>query len=74
MTDEEKNVGTERWPSKENIVSLFSLAGYSRLHIHSHWQNKQNQLRAMVNLVKGATPGDAFVFYCELLRHFAFFG
>jgi hypothetical protein len=21
----------------------------------------------MVNLVKGATPGDAFVFYCELL-------
>ena len=23
MTDEEKNVGTERWPSKENIVSFF---------------------------------------------------
>ncbi|KAF8492190.1 caspase domain-containing protein [Russula emetica] len=39
MTDEEKNVGTEHWPSKENI------------------------LRAMDNLVRGATPGDAFVFY-----------
>ncbi len=23
MTDEEKNVGTEHWPSKENIVSFF---------------------------------------------------
>ncbi len=22
MTDEEKNVGTEHWPSKENIVSF----------------------------------------------------
>ncbi|KAF8469276.1 caspase domain-containing protein [Russula ochroleuca] len=39
MTDEEKNVGTEHWPSKENI------------------------LRAMDNLVRDATPGDAFVFY-----------
>lgn len=27
MTDEEKNVGTERWPSKENIVRF----GFSRV-------------------------------------------
>jgi hypothetical protein len=27
MTDEEKNVGTEHWPSKENIVSLFFSRG-----------------------------------------------
>ncbi|KAN0118334.1 Caspase domain containing protein [Russula decolorans] len=39
MTDEEKNAGTEHWPSKENIF------------------------RAMDNLVRDATPGDAFVFY-----------
>jgi hypothetical protein len=70
MTDEKKNVGTKHWPSKENIVSYFFLAGCSRLHIHSRWQNKQIQFRAMDNLVTGATPGDAFVFYCELLRHF----
>lgn len=25
----------------------------------------------MDNLVRDATPGDAFVFCCELLRHFA---
>lgn len=31
MTDEEKNMGTERWPSKENIVSIF--AECSRLDI-----------------------------------------
>jgi len=38
MTDEEKNLGTERWPSKENIVSyfFFFLEGRSPLHIHSH--------------------------------------
>lgn len=68
MTDEEKNVGTEHWPSKENIVS-FVLVGCSRLHIHLHWQI---QLRAMDNLVRDATPGDAFVFYCVLLRHISF--
>jgi hypothetical protein len=76
MTDEEKNAGTEHWPSKENIVSyifFFSRgARSSRLHIHSHWQNKLIQFRAMDNLVRDATPGDAFVFYCELLRHFVF--
>jgi hypothetical protein len=27
MTDEEKNVGTEHWPSKENIVSFFFSRG-----------------------------------------------
>jgi hypothetical protein len=73
MTDEEKNVGTEHWPSKENIVSdyfFFSRGARlpcSWLHIHSHWKNNQIQLRAIDNLVGGATPGDAFVFYCELL-------
>ena len=36
MTDEEKNVGTEHWPSMENIVSFFLiLAGFSRLHIQA---------------------------------------
>jgi N-acetylmuramoyl-L-alanine amidase len=30
MTDEEKNVGTERWPSKENIVSFFFLSRGTR--------------------------------------------
>jgi hypothetical protein len=70
MTDEEKNVGTEHWPSKKNIVSFFFLAECP--HIHSHWQNKQIKLLAMDNLVRGATPGDAFVFFCELLRYFAF--
>ena len=38
MTDEEKNVGTEHWPSKENIVSFFFHARCPRLHIHSLWQ------------------------------------
>ena len=34
MTDEGKNVGTEHWPSKENIVSyFFLLAGCSSFHI-----------------------------------------
>ena len=71
MTDKKKNVGTERWPSKKNIVSFFLfLVGCSPLHIHSRWQNKKIQLRAMGNLVRGATPGDVFVFYCELLRRF----
>ena len=64
MTDEEKDVGTERWPSKENIVRFFFLAGCPRLLI------KQFQLQAMDNLIRGAAPGDSFVFYCELLCHF----
>ena len=70
MTDEEKNVCTEYWPSKENIVSYFFL--FSRWAAVAHLQNKQIQLRAIDNLVKDATPGDAFVFYCELLRLFVF--
>ena len=74
MTDEEKNVGTEHWPSKENIVSFFFLSRSTCgcTFIYSHWQNNQIQLRAMDNLVRDATPGDAFVFYCELLRQFVF--
>jgi hypothetical protein len=41
MTDEEKNVGTERWPSKENIVS-FSLSRGARgcTFIHTGKINK----------------------------------
>jgi hypothetical protein len=27
MTDEEKNLGTEHWPSKENIVSIYYYRG-----------------------------------------------
>jgi hypothetical protein len=70
MTDVEENVGTELWPSKENIVSyFFFLAGCSpQLYIHSYRQNNKFKLRAIDNLVRGAAPGDAFVFYCELLR------
>ena len=30
--------------------------------------NKKFKLRAIDNLVRGAAPGDIFVFYCELLR------
>ena len=33
MTDEEENEGTNRWPSKENIVGL-SLTTCSGLHAH----------------------------------------
>jgi len=35
MTDEEKNVGTEHWPSKENIVSSFFSRG-SRVCTFTH--------------------------------------
>ena len=76
MTDEEKNAGTERWPSKENIVSysfFFSRARGARGCTFTHaGKNKQIQFRAMDNLIRDATPGDAFVFYCEILRHFVF--
>ena len=70
MTDEEENKGTNRWPSKENIVSLllttcsgfhFSLPGKIEL-----------QFQAMGKFVCNSSSQDALVFYCELLRCFTF--
>ena len=70
MTDEEKNVRTDYWPSKENIVEFFFFFSPSGSRGLTH--TDITQLRAMDNLVSGATPGDAFVFYCELLHHLVF--
>lgn len=32
------------------------------------WPSMENILRAIDNLVRGASPGDNFVFYCTVLR------
>jgi hypothetical protein len=64
MTDEGKNVGTEHWPSKENIVRIYFPRGVVAAAYSLTLANKSIQLQAMDNLVRDATPGDAFVFYC----------
>ena len=70
MTDDEENKGTNRWPSKENIVSLL-LTTCSGLHVSPPGQIEL-QLRAMDRFVCNSSSQDALVFYCELLRRFTF--
>ena len=65
MTDEEVNRNTLRWPSAPNIVRLRPPETMGCIpHVLTTLLNQQ--LRAIDNLVRGASPGDVFVFYCML--------
>jgi len=73
MTDEEANGNTALWPSEANIVSLgfriqlyvlpLSLPTLTDTSITIRWA----QMKALRDLVRDASPGDAFVFFCPLL-------
>jgi len=70
MTDEKENKGTNRWPSKNNIVGLL-LTTCSGLHVSLPGKIKL-QFEAMDIFVRNSSSQDKLVFYCELLRRFTF--
>jgi hypothetical protein len=68
MTDEEENKYTPQWPSQANIVSFLPsrlCLGFGRLLL----TGCGIQLQAIDNFVRGALPGDSFVFFCEFRHH-----
>ncbi len=73
MTDEEANRDTTHWPSEENIVSLcIRIIAYSRMLCRVPFLRSSTifQIRALQDLVRDASSGDAFVFFCGLLPLF----
>ena len=70
MTDEKENEGTNRWPSKNNIVGLL-LTTCSGLHV-SPPGKIELQFEAMDIFVRDSSSQDKLVFYCELLHRFTF--
>ena len=71
MTDEEKNVGTEYWPSKENIVSyfFFSPGACSCTFTHTGKINKFSYGPWTISLevLLPETPSSSIVSFCATL-------